>query len=43
VLAAAPPLPWKWVTIDPCEAGWRTYRFHLDKGGCGSATYLALL
>jgi len=38
-----PPLPWKWVRLDPLEAGRRAYRNYLTKGGCGSATYLALL
>ena len=38
-----PPLPWKWVTLDPLEAGRRAYRNYPIKGGCGSATYLALL
>jgi hypothetical protein len=40
---AAPPLPWKWVNLDPLEAGRRAYRFYFDKGGCGSGSYLALL
>jgi len=40
---AAPPLPWKWVKLDPLEAGRRAYRYYATKGGCGSATYLALL
>ena len=39
----APPLPWKWVELDPLEAGRRAYRNYPVKGGCGSATYLALL
>ena len=41
----APPLPWKWVTLDPLEAGRRAYRIYLDKktGGCGNASYLSLL
>lgn len=39
---AAPPLPWKWVALDPLEAGRRAYR-NYAKGGCGFATYLALL
>jgi hypothetical protein len=43
VLPTAPPLPWKWVKLDPLEAGRRAYRFYATKGGCGSATYLALL
>jgi hypothetical protein len=43
--AGAPPLPWKWVTLDPLEAGRRAYRIYLDKktGGCGNASYLSLL
>jgi len=40
---SAPPLPWKWVRLDPLEAGRRGYRFYKDKGGCGSASYLSLL
>jgi hypothetical protein len=40
---AAPPLPWKWATMDPDEAGRRAYRFYFDKGGCGSGAYLGLL
>ena len=39
----APPLPWQWIEIDPLEAGRRAYRNYPRKGGCGSATYLALL
>jgi hypothetical protein len=39
---AAPPLPWKWVTLDPLEVGRRAYR-NYPKGGCGYATYLAFL
>ena len=39
----APPLPWKWVKLDPLEAGQRAYRFYLEKGGCGTASYLSLL
>jgi hypothetical protein len=39
----APPLPWKWVRLDPLEAGRRAYRFYKEKGGCGSASYLSLL
>jgi len=41
--AAAPPLPWKWVRLDPLEAGRRAYRFYKEKGGCGTASYLSLL
>jgi hypothetical protein len=41
--APAPPLPWKWVRLDPLEAGRRAYRNYAVKGGCGSATYLAFL
>jgi hypothetical protein len=29
----APPLPWKWVKLDPLEAGRRAYRFYLEKKG----------
>jgi len=39
----APPLPWKWVKLDPLEAGRRGYRFYKEKGGCGTASYLSLL
>ncbi len=39
---AAPPLPWKWVTLDPLEVGRRAYR-NYTKGGCGYATYQAFL
>jgi len=41
--AAAPPLPWKWVRLDPLEAGRRGYRFYKEKGGCGTASYLSML
>jgi len=41
--ADAPPLPWKWVELDPLEAGRRAYRFYKEKGGCGTASYLSLL
>ena len=37
------PLPWKWVRLDPLEAGRRAYRFYKEKGGCGTASYLSLL
>jgi hypothetical protein len=42
---AVPPLPWKWVKLDPLEAGRRAYRIYLDKekGGCGNASYISLL
>lgn len=30
---AAPPLPWKWVQLDPLEAGRRGYKAYLEKGG----------
>jgi hypothetical protein len=30
---AAPPLPWKWVKLDPLEAGRRAYRSYLEKKG----------
>ncbi len=39
----APPLPWKWVRLDPLEAGRRGYRFYKERGGCGTGAYLALL
>ena len=29
----APPLPWKWVKLDPLEAGRRAYRAYLEYGG----------
>jgi hypothetical protein len=29
----APPLPWKWVPLDPLEAGRRAYRSYLEKKG----------
>ena len=29
----APPLPWKWVKLDPLEAGRRAYRFYLKEKG----------
>jgi hypothetical protein len=41
--ANAPPLPWKWVALDPDEAGRRAYRFYKERGGCGTASYLSLL
>jgi hypothetical protein len=41
-LGAPPPLPWKWVKLDPLEAGQRAYRNYFD-GGCGHTTYFALL
>jgi len=29
----APPLPWKWVKLDPMEAGRRAYHYyHSDRG-----------
>lgn len=28
-----PPLPWKWVKLDPLEAGRRAYRSYLEKKG----------
>jgi hypothetical protein len=30
---AAPPLPWKWVKLDPLEAARRAYRAYLKEGG----------
>jgi Putative redox-active protein (C_GCAxxG_C_C) len=41
--AEVPPLPWKWVKLDPLEAGRRAYRFYKERGGCGTASYLSLL
>ncbi|PWB78895.1 MAG: hypothetical protein C3F15_00625 [Holophagae bacterium] len=42
--AGVPPLPWKWATLDPLEAGRRAYRLYIEKGaGCGTASYLSLL
>jgi hypothetical protein len=32
-VAEAPPLPWKWVKLDPMEAGRRAYRGYLEKKG----------
>ena len=31
--APAPPLPWKWVKLDPLEAGRLAYRSYLKKPG----------
>ena len=42
VIAEAPPLPWKWVPLDPDEAGRRAYNFY-KKGGCGTGSFLGLL
>jgi len=41
--AGTPPLPWKWVKLDPLESGRLAYRYYKEKGGCGSASYLSLL
>jgi hypothetical protein len=30
---SAPPLPWKWVKLDPLEAGRRAYRGYLKNKG----------
>jgi hypothetical protein len=30
---SAPPLPWKWVKIDPLDAGRRAYRNYLKNKG----------
>ena len=30
---APPPLPWKWVKLDPLEAARRSYRSYLEKKG----------
>ena len=40
--AGAPPLPWKYVNLDPLETGRLAFRFY-EKGGCGYATYRAFL
>jgi hypothetical protein len=32
-VSAPPPLPWKWVSLDPLEAGRRAYRTYLEKKG----------
>jgi hypothetical protein len=32
-VTAPPPLPWKWVNLDPLEAGRRAYRSYLEKKG----------
>ena len=32
-VAAAPPLPWKWVKLDPLEAGRRAFRAYLEQKG----------
>jgi hypothetical protein len=40
---SVPPLPWKWVKLDPLEAGRRAYRMYIDGGGCGTGAYLSLL
>ena len=32
-VTAPPPLPWKWVNLDPLEAGRRAYRTYLEKKG----------
>jgi hypothetical protein len=37
------PLPWKWVTLDPLEAGRRAFKFYTEKGGCGAASYQSIL
>jgi len=35
-VAAAPPLPWKWVKLDPLEAGRRAFRgYEYEKPGKG--------
>jgi hypothetical protein len=38
----APPLPWKWINLDPLETGRKAYRLY-RKGGCGTGAYLGLL
>ncbi|HBH28460.1 MAG: twin-arginine translocation signal domain-containing protein [Desulfofustis sp. PB-SRB1] len=32
-IPAAQPLPWKWTSIDPMEAGTRAYHIYLEAGG----------
>ena len=32
-IKSAPPLPWKWVQLDPLEAGRRAYRSYLENKG----------
>jgi hypothetical protein len=32
-MAPAPPLPWKWVELDPMEAGTLAYKSYLTKHG----------
>jgi hypothetical protein len=32
-VAEAPPLPWKWVKLDPLDAGRRAYRAYLEHKG----------
>ena len=29
----APPLPWKWVNVDPMEAGRRAFHYYLKEKG----------
>ncbi len=31
-VGTAPPLPWKWVRLDPMEAGSLAYRYYFDIG-----------
>ena len=33
VQQGTPPLPWKYVKLDPLEAGKRGYKYYLAKGG----------
>ena len=33
ITSKAPPLPWKWVELDPMEAGTRAYRHYHSDGG----------
>lgn len=33
IYAPAPPLPWKWPTLDPMEAGTRAYHAYLKNKG----------
>lgn len=39
----APPLPGRWVRLDPLQAGRPAHYFYKEKGGCGTASCLSLL
>jgi hypothetical protein len=41
--ATAPPLPCKRIKLGLLEAGRRACRFYMEKGSCGTASYLSLL